>query len=76
MVIQIPELREKLLDVALGAIEKLKIASHFIVIASRKAGLLEDCAYSVSVLAAFGYRKADPKRAKTRRAIEDIVEWA
>lgn len=75
IVIQIPELREKLLDVAPGAVVKLKTASHFVVIASRKAGLLEDSAYSVSVLAAFGYRKADPERPKTRRAIEDIVEW-
>jgi len=166
IVVQNPALREKLLDVAPGAVEKLKTASHFVVIASRKvvrydseyllnhmknvqsypedmlenistqykyfqenrnilenerslndwaskqtyialgnmltaaamigidstpmegfqdenidavlneAGLLEEGAYSVSVLAAFGYRKADPKRPKTRRAIEDIVEWA
>lgn len=165
IVIQNKELREKLLDVAPGAVLKLKTASHFVVIASRKgvrydseyllnhmknvqfypeemieaistqykhfqesrnilenerslndwsakqtyialgnmltaaamigidstpmegfqdenidavlneAGLLEDGAYSVSVLAAFGYRKADPERPKTRRAIEDIVEW-
>ncbi len=166
IVVQNPELREKLLDVAPGAVEKLKTASHFVIIASRKgmrhdseylldhmknvqhypkdmlenistqyryfqesrnileserslddwsskqtyialgnmltaaamigidsspmegfqddnidavlneAGLLEDGAYSVSVLAAFGYRKADPERPKTRKSIEDVVEWA
>lgn len=166
IVIQNPTLREKLLDVAPGAVEKLKTASHFVVIASRKnvrhdseyllnhmknvqyypedilenvstqyryfqesrnileserslndwaakqtyialgnmltaaamigidstpmegfqdgnldavlneAGLLEDGVYSASVLGAFGYRKADPTRPKTRRAIEDVVEWA
>lgn len=38
-------------------------------------GLLENNSYSVSVLAAFGYRKEDPKRPKTRRSIKDVVEW-
>src|SRR5699024_7454162 len=36
IVVQNPALREKLLDVAPGAVEKLKTASHFVVIASRK----------------------------------------
>lgn len=38
-------------------------------------GLLEDGSYSVSVLAAFGYRKEDPKRSKTRNLMENIVKW-
>lgn len=41
-----------------------------------EAGLLEDGVYSASVLAAFGYRKKDPLKAKTRRKQADIVEWA
>ncbi len=166
IVIQDPALREKMMDVAPGAVEKLKTASHFVVIASRKnvrydseylrnhmqtvqyypedmldtiteqykyfqegsnileserslndwsakqtyialgnmitaaamigidsspmegfrpkeldaildaEGLLENGTCSTSVLAAFGYRKEDPKRGKTRHAIEDIVSWA
>lgn len=166
LVVQNPELREKMMDVASGAVEKLKTASHFVVILSRKGvrydseyllnhmrtvqhypeemldtiidqykrfqeskniidndrtlddwsakqtyialanmivaagligidsspmegfhankldallaeeGLLENGAYSPSVLVAFGYRKADPKRPKTRRPLEDVVEWA
>lgn len=39
-------------------------------------GLLENGAYSTSVLAAFGYRKEDPKRNKTRRPLEDVATWA
>ena len=31
--------------------------------------------YRVSVMAAFGYRAGEPKRAKTRQAMKDIVEW-
>ena len=166
IVVQNQALRKKLIDVAPGAVEKLKTASHFVIIASRKdvrydseyllnhmkevqhfpeemledistqyknfqegsnilesertlaewsakqtyialgnmltaaamigidstpmegfqdghldavlneAGLLEDGVYSASVLAAFGYRKADPERPKTRKAMEDVVEWA
>lgn len=165
LVVQDPALREKMMDVASGAVEKLKTASHFVVILSRKEvrydseylqnhmrtvqhypedmmdmitdqyrmfqeggnilesnrslndwsskqtyialgnmltaaamigidsspmegfwadeldalleeeGLLEDSAYSASVLAAFGYRKEDPKRDKTRRPIEEVVKW-
>src|SRR5699024_9309935 len=165
LVIQDAELREKMMDVAPGAVEKLKTASHFVVILARKGvrydseyllqhmknvqhypddmldmiteqymyfqqsknilesertlhdwsakqtyialgnmlsaaamigidstpkegfndekinkllndkGLLENNSYSVSVIAAFGYRKEDPKRPKTRRSIKDVVEW-
>ncbi|MGM8212720.1 NAD(P)H-dependent oxidoreductase [Virgibacillus sp. W0430] len=39
-------------------------------------GLLDTDAYSVAVLAAFGYRKEDPKRSKTRKSLTEIVEWA
>ncbi|MDY0409758.1 NAD(P)H-dependent oxidoreductase [Paracerasibacillus soli] len=165
LVIQDPVLREKMMDVAPGAVEKLKTASHFVVILARKGvrydseylldhmktvqhfpedmlamiseqykhfqegrnildnsrtlddwsakqtyialgnmltaaamigidstpmegfyadkldallekeGLLEDSAYSASVLAAFGYRKEDPKRPKTRKSVEKLVKW-
>ena len=165
LVIQDPTVREKMMEVAPGAVEKLKTASHFVIIVSRndvrynseylkdhmknvqyfpedmldmiteqykrfqegknildndrtindwaskqtyialgnmltaaamigidstpmegfqsekldalleEEGLLENGAYSVSVLAAFGYRKEEPKRPKTRKSIEDVVEW-
>ena len=38
-------------------------------------GLLENGTYGVSVLVAFGYRKEDPKRPKTRKPIEALVKW-
>lgn len=167
LVIQNPALREKKMDVAPGAVEKLKAASHFVVILSRKRvrydseyllnhmktiqyfpedmidsiseqyksfqqgknildndrtiddwsqkqtyialgnmltaaamigidstpmegfqadkldalleeeGLLENGngKYSASVLAAFGYRKEDPKRPKTRNTVDNVVKW-
>lgn len=165
LVIQNPALREKMMDVAPGAVEKLKTASHFVVILSRKRvrydseyllnhmktvqyfpedmidsiseqyksfqqgknildndrtiddwsqkqtyialgnmltaaamigidstpmegfqadkldalleeeGLLENGKYSASVLAAFGYRKEDPKRPKTRNTVDNVVKW-
>lgn len=165
LVIQNPELREKMMEVAAGAVEKLKSASHFVVILSRKdvrfdsdylvnhmkniqhfpedimpmiieqykmfqeqknildserslqdwsakqtyialgnmltaaamigvdstpmegfhsakmdallkeEGLIIDENYSASVLAAFGYRKADPQRPKTRKPMEEVVQW-
>lgn len=165
LVIQNPVLREKMMEVASGAVEKLKTASHFVVILSRKGvrydseyllnhmknvqnypdemlamiteqygkfqtnkgilasetslndwsakqtyiamgnmmtaaamigidstpmegfhaekvdelleaeGLLENGEYSASVMVSFGYRKEDPKRAKTRKPIEEVVEW-
>ena len=31
--------------------------------------------YRVSIMAAFGYRTGEPKRAKTRQAVEDVVDW-
>ncbi|EET42561.1 hypothetical protein NEISICOT_02892 [Neisseria sicca ATCC 29256] len=31
--------------------------------------------YGVSVMAAFGYRADEPKRAKTRQAVGDVVQW-
>ena len=39
-----------------------------------KENLLEDGHLAVSVMAAFGYRKNEP-RPKTRKDIEDIVQW-
>ncbi|KHD86787.1 NAD(P)H-dependent oxidoreductase [Heyndrickxia ginsengihumi] len=40
-----------------------------------KEGLLENGEWDVAVMAAFGYRAHDPKRPKTRRKLEDIVQW-
>ena len=31
--------------------------------------------YRVSDMAAFGYRAGEPKRAKMRQAVDDIVDW-
>ncbi len=38
-------------------------------------GLLEDGKLAVSAMVAFGYRAEDPTRPKTRRAMEDVVQW-
>ncbi len=38
-------------------------------------GLLEDGKLEISVMAAFGYRAHEPKRAKTRQEMEQIVQW-
>ncbi|MBA9084884.1 hypothetical protein FHR92_001345 [Fontibacillus solani] len=38
-------------------------------------GLLDNGNYKPSVMAAFGYRKEDPARSKTRKNLSDIVEW-
>ncbi|MEW9052461.1 MAG: NAD(P)H-dependent oxidoreductase [Neobacillus sp.] len=38
-------------------------------------GLLEDGKLAVSAMVAFGYRQEDPARPKTRRAMEDVVQW-
>ncbi|RIW29021.1 NAD(P)H-dependent oxidoreductase [Bacillus salacetis] len=37
-------------------------------------GLLEDGHFSISVMAAFGYRAEEP-RPKTRRPFDDVVKW-
>ncbi|WP_409305071.1 NAD(P)H-dependent oxidoreductase [Peribacillus sp. SCS-155] len=39
-----------------------------------EAGLLEDGHFSISVMAAFGYRVEDP-RPKARRPFDDVVKW-
>ncbi|ARK21622.1 NAD(P)H-dependent oxidoreductase [Sporosarcina ureae] len=165
LVVQSPEMRDKLMPVCPGAVEKLRTASHFIILLARKGvrydseylisqmkdiqqmpagmietvsghyknfqelnnildterslldwsskqtyialgnmltaaamigidstpmegfspvglekvladeGLLGDGEFTPSVLAAFGYRQADPARPKTRRSLEDVVEW-
>lgn len=165
LVVQNPEIREKLMKVAPGAVGKLKTASHFVIILARKGvrydsnylmnhmkyvqrmpehiikevsgqykrfqeqqqildnertlfdwaskqtyialgnlltaaaligidstpmegfhaehldsllekeGLLDRKEYGSSVLAAFGYRKEDPKRGKSRKAISEVVQW-
>ncbi|CAH0344545.1 NAD(P)H-dependent oxidoreductase [Bacillus sp. CECT 9360] len=38
-------------------------------------GLLEDGQLAPSVMVAFGYRAEDPKRSKSRKDIDQIVEW-
>nr|WP_219839011.1 NAD(P)H-dependent oxidoreductase [Paenibacillus sp. R14(2021)] len=41
----------------------------------QKKGLLGDDEFSLSVMAAFGYRAQQPARTKTRRPMEDIVQF-
>jgi nitroreductase len=38
-------------------------------------GILDDAHFGVACMAAFGYRAADPVRAKTRRNIDTVAEW-
>ncbi|KSU79790.1 Nitroreductase [Fictibacillus enclensis] len=38
-------------------------------------GLLEDGAFGVSVMAAFGYRAQEPNRAKIRQSAESVTKW-
>lgn len=38
-------------------------------------GLIENDEFSTSCMVAFGYRKEDPKRPKTRQKMDDIVVW-
>lgn len=40
-----------------------------------KEGLLENGQYKPSVMAAFGYRKEQPSRPKTRKNINEIIQW-
>lgn len=39
------------------------------------AGLFDPTEFGVSVMAAFGYRAADPSRAKTRKSLQEVVQW-
>ncbi|WP_240675795.1 NAD(P)H-dependent oxidoreductase [Ammoniphilus sp. CFH 90114] len=41
----------------------------------KEENLLEDDHLAVSVMVAFGYRAHEPKRQKSRKNIEDIVQW-
>ncbi|MFC4101832.1 NAD(P)H-dependent oxidoreductase [Paenibacillus xanthanilyticus] len=38
-------------------------------------GLLEDGKLDIAVMVAFGYREAEPKRPKTRRPANEVVQW-
>ncbi|PWZ46905.1 NAD(P)H-dependent oxidoreductase [Staphylococcus pseudintermedius] len=38
-------------------------------------GYFDDAEYAPSVMVAFGYREEDPKRAKTRRSKEEVIDW-
>lgn len=38
-------------------------------------GIINENEFLPSVMVAFGYREEDPKRAKTRQAYEDVIEW-
>lgn len=38
-------------------------------------GLMDPDEYRISVMVAFGYRAREPKRAKTRQAAADIIQW-
>ncbi|KYG29752.1 NAD(P)H-dependent oxidoreductase [Priestia endophytica] len=41
----------------------------------KEEGLLEDGKLDISVMAAFGYRIHEPKREKTRRSMDQVVQW-
>jgi nitroreductase len=38
-------------------------------------GLLENGNLSASVMVAFGYREEDPHRSKTRKTMDQVVQW-
>lgn len=40
-----------------------------------REGLLENGAYGVSVMAAFGYRAQEPSRTKSRRDYDSVIQW-
>ncbi|WP_139488517.1 NAD(P)H-dependent oxidoreductase [Brevibacillus dissolubilis] len=40
-----------------------------------KEGLLENGAFDATVMVAFGYRENDPERPKTRRSMDQVVQW-
>lgn len=42
----------------------------------KNEGFLEDGKFDVSVMVAFGYRIHEPKREKTRRSLDQVVQWA
>jgi len=42
----------------------------------KNEGFLEDGKFDVSVMVAFGYRAHEPKREKTRRSLDQVVQWA
>ncbi|MED2604779.1 nitroreductase family protein, partial [Bacillus thuringiensis] len=41
----------------------------------RQEGIIQGDNLEVSVMVAFGYRKEEPKRDKTRQTMDTIVEW-
>ncbi|MGQ0417625.1 NAD(P)H-dependent oxidoreductase, partial [Bacillus sp. HC-TM] len=41
----------------------------------RQEGIIQGDNFEVSVMVAFGYRKEEPKRDKTRQTMDTIVEW-
>ena len=41
----------------------------------KNEGFLEDGKFDVSVMVAFGYRIDEPKREKTRRSLDQVVQW-
>lgn len=38
-------------------------------------GIIDKNKFGVSSMVVFGYRKEDPKRAKTRKSMKEVVEW-
>ena len=42
----------------------------------KNEGFLEDGKFDVSVMVAFGYRAHEPKREKTRKSLDQVVQWA
>jgi len=41
----------------------------------KEKGLINPDTYDISVICAFGYREEEPKRAKSRRTMEEVVEY-
>ncbi|GAB1807761.1 MULTISPECIES: NAD(P)H-dependent oxidoreductase [Priestia] len=41
----------------------------------KEEGFLEDGKFDISVMVAFGYRIHEPKRGKTRRSMDQVVQW-
>ncbi len=40
-----------------------------------KEGIIDREQFGISSMVVFGYRKEDPKRPKTRKSMEEVVEW-
>ena len=41
----------------------------------KEAGIITENHLSIACMVAFGYRAEDPSRPKSRRAMDEVVEW-